>query len=194
MLDGVLLPGATSNIAPWRYGGAPARPGTLQDEARDAAAVALAGLCIGRGLPLLAICRGFQELNVAMGGTLHPHVHEVPGRLDHREDPHADHDAQYAPAHPVLLTGFLERIAPAPRMMVNSLHHQGVDRLAARLRADAVAPDGQIEAASMPGAEGFVLGVQWHPEWRWSENPLSRAIFAVFGRALRGEGSTFTPS
>lgn len=193
-LDGLLLPGAVSNVAPWRYDGPAARPGTMQDEARDAAVLAIIPAAIKAGLPLLAICRGFQELNVALGGTLHQHVHEIPGRLDHREDFDLPTDDQYAHAHSVALSGLLETIAGRKEAMVNSLHHQGIDRLAPGLRIDATAPDGQAEAVSLPDAPGFVLGVQWHPEWRWSEDPLSCDIFRAFGAALRRQGSAFTPS
>lgn len=186
-LDGLLLPGSPSNVAPHRYGGAPARAGNLADEARDAAALALIPAAIARGLPLLAICRGFQELNVALGGTLHQHVHELPGRLDHRADDAAPIDDQYAPVHDIAIApgGLLARLHRPGAARVNSLHHQGIDRLAAGLAIDAAAPDGQIEAVSLPTAPGFVLGLQWHPEWRWSEDPLSRDIFGGFAAALR---------
>jgi len=135
----------------------------------------------------LCICRGFQELNVALGGTLHQAVHEVPGRFDHREKG-AALDEQYAPAHPVTVAegGLLARIVPQRSFEVNSLHGQGIAKLAPPLFADAAAPDGQIEAVSMPQAKGFLLGLQWHPEWRWAGNEISRAIFAAFGKALRG--------
>jgi putative glutamine amidotransferase len=135
---------------------------------------------------VLAICRGFQELNVALGGTLHQHVHEIPGRLDHREPQGVPLDQEYAPAHPVRIStdGLLGRLSGLREATVNSLHHQGIDRLAPGLVADAHAPDGQIEAVSMPGAPGFILGVQWHPEWGWAQDALSRAIFAGLGLSL----------
>jgi putative glutamine amidotransferase len=186
-VDGLLFTGSPSNVAPARYDGAPLRPGTLLDETRDATTLALIRAAIAAGTPVLAICRGFQELNVALGGSLHQHVHEIAGRLDHREDETAPLEVQFGPAHPVEIAagGLLARIAAPGAVMVNSLHHQGIDRLASGLFADAAAPDGQIEAVSLPGAKGFVLGVQWHPEWRWEGNPLSRAIFAAFGDAVR---------
>jgi putative glutamine amidotransferase len=186
-VDGLLLPGSPSNVAPALYGGAPPRRGTLGDPARDAAALPLVRAAAAAGVPMLCICRGFQELNVAFGGTLHQHVHEIAGRLDHREDETAPLEVQYGPAHPlrILPGGMLAEIAGAETAMVNSLHHQGIDRLAPPLRAEALAPDGQIEAVSMPEARGFLLGVQWHPEWRWAEQPLSRAILAAFGAALQ---------
>ena len=177
-LDGLLVPGSPSNIEPWRYGGTDPRPGMLSDPARDAASLALIRAAIDKGKPLLAICRGLQELNVALGGSLHQHVHELPGRLDHREDEHAALEVQYGPAHAVRFApaGLLAEVSGSEGAMVNSLHHQGIDRLGAGLVVEATAPDGQIEAVSLPG-HGFVLGVQWHPEWRWAENPLSRAMF-----------------
>jgi putative glutamine amidotransferase len=185
-VDGLLFTGSPSNVAPSRYDGTPPRPGTLLDETRDATSLALIRAAIASGKPLLAICRGFQELNVALGGTLHQHVHEIAGRLDHREDESAPLDVQFGPAHTVTVAagGLLARIAGTGKAMVNSLHHQGIDRLAPGLFADAAAPDGQIEAVSLPGAKGFVLGVQWHPEWRWADNALGGAVFAAFGEAI----------
>jgi putative glutamine amidotransferase len=185
-LDGVMLTGSPSNVAPWRYAGAKPRDGVPQDERRDATTLPLIKAVIGRGMPLLAICRGFQELNVAFGGTLFQHVEEVPGRMDHREDKTAPLDEQYAPVHDVHLTdrGALRRLAGGASVVkVNSLHGQGVDRLADGLIAEAVAPDGQIEAVSVKGAGGFALGVQWHPEWKFWENEFSTALFAAFGQA-----------
>ena len=141
---------------------------------------------------MLCICRGFQELNVALGGTLHQQVHEVTGRLDHREDTEAPLETMYGPAHDVVVApgGLLSSIVGARSFRVNSLHSQGVDRLAPDLHADATAPDGQIEAVSMPIAKSFLLGLQWHPEWRWSESEMSRAIFAAFGAAVASRRET----
>ncbi len=186
-VDGLLLTGSPSNVAPRHYGGPAPRDGVLQDERRDATSLDLIRLAIDKGVPTLCVCRGFQELNVVFGGTLHQHVHEVPGREDHREDKNATLDEQYGPSHDVAVQndGLLSKIVREKTFKVNSLHSQGIDRLADALHADAIAPDGQIEAVSMPGAKGFLLGVQWHPEWRWQENPVSREIFAAFGAALR---------
>jgi len=160
----------------------------MQDEHRDATAIPLLKAAIDAGKPVFCICRGFQELNVAFGGTLHQHVHEVSGRHDHRETKDAPLDEQYGPAHPVQVEagGLLSELIRERTFSVNSLHSQGIDKLAPALRVEAVAPDGQIEAVSMPAAKGFLFGVQWHPEWNWSANPVSRAIYAAFGRALRG--------
>jgi len=184
-VDGLLFTGAPSNVAPRHYGQS-ARPGTELDETRDATTLPLLRAAIEAGKPLLAICRGFQELNVALGGSLHQHLHELPGRLDHREPQNASRDAEYAPAHEVTIVpdGVLAKLSGLSHAMVNSLHHQGVDRLAPSLRIEATAPDGQIEAVSMPATKTFLLGVQWHPEWKMAADPLSRAIFIAFGMGL----------
>jgi putative glutamine amidotransferase len=184
-VDGLLFTGNASNVAPVHYG-ATERGGTVLDEARDATTLPLLRAAIATGKPVLAICRGFQELNVALGGSLHQHVHEIPGRLDHREPQGVPVDQEYAPAHPIRIStdGLLGQLSGLREATVNSLHHQGIDRLAPGLVADAHAPDGQIEAVCMPGASGFLLGVQWHPEWRWAQDALSRAIFAGLGRSL----------
>jgi putative glutamine amidotransferase len=183
-VDGLLFTGAPSNVAPSHYG-ATARPGTDLDQTRDATSLPLLRAAIASAKPVLAICRGFQELNVAMGGSLHQHLHEIPGRLDHREPQGVTRQAEYGPAHTIAIfqDGLLARLSGLTQAMVNSLHHQGVDHLAPLLKAEAHAPDGQIEAVSMPTAKGFLLGVQWHPEWNWVTEPLSRAIFEGFGLA-----------
>jgi putative glutamine amidotransferase len=190
-VDGFLFTGSPSNVSPHRYGGAEPREGALLDEERDCTTLPLLKAAIEAGAPVLCLCRGFQELNVACGGSLLQHVHEVEGRLDHREDKEADLDFQYGPAHEVRVTdgGLLPQLVGQKRFDVNSLHAQGIDRLAPDLHADAIAPDGTIEAVSMPGAKGFLLGLQWHPEWRWRESEVSRAIFAAFGAALRERAS-----
>ena len=185
-VDGLLFTGAPSNVAPSHYGRS-ARQGTELDELRDATTLPLLRAAIAAGKPVLAICRGFQELNVALGGTLHQHVHELEGRLDHREPQNTlSREAEYAPAHAITLApdGLLARISGLGEAMVNSLHHQGVDLLAPGLAVEALAPDDQIEAVSMPDAKAFVLGVQWHPEWDYAEHMLDRAIFRGFGQAL----------
>jgi len=144
-------------------------------------------------VPVFCICRGFQELNVALGGTLHQRVQELPGFLDHREPQDAPLEEQYSPRHSVTVQpgGLFERLGLEPGFMVNSLHSQGIDRLAGDLRAEARAPDGLIEAVSMPDAPGFVVGVQWHPEYRLAENPVSLRLFQAFREAClaraRGE-------
>lgn len=184
-VDGLLFSGAPSNVAPIQYGQT-ARPGTEMDEIRDATSLPLLRAAISNGKPVLAICRGFQELNVALGGSLHQHVHEIPGRLDHREPADVSREMEYAPAHPIEIVpdGLLARLSGQSQAKVNSLHHQGIDRLAPGLKAEAHAPDGQIEAVSMPGAKAFLLGVQWHPEWQFARDPLSLALFRGFGASL----------
>jgi putative glutamine amidotransferase len=186
-VNGLLFTGSPSNVSPTLYGGVAPREGNLADEMRDATTVPLLKAAIAAGVPVLCVCRGFQELNVALGGTLHQHVQEIPGRLDHREDYSQPLDVQYGPAHDVTVQpgGLLAKLIGEKTFKVNSLHSQGIDRIAAPLRVEALAPDGQIEAVSMPSAKGFLFATQWHPEWRWSENPVSRAIFAAFGEALR---------
>jgi putative glutamine amidotransferase len=184
-VDGLLFTGSPSNVAPSHYG-ATARPGTELDERRDATTLPLLRAASASATPLLAICRGFQELNVALGGSLHQHVHEIPGRLDHREPKDVPLEVEYGPAHAIAIApgGLLARLSGLTEAKVNSLHHQGIDRLAPSLSVEATAPDGQIEAVSLVGAKAFLLGVQWHPEWQFARDPLSRAIFAGFGAAL----------
>jgi putative glutamine amidotransferase len=147
---------------------------------------------IAAGVPVLAVCRGFQEMNVAYGGTLWQRVHEVAGHLDHREDESAPLDEQYAPAHEVELEpgGQLGRIFGVERLKVNSLHSQGVQRLGAALAVEARAPDGLIEAFRVADSDTFALGVQWHPEWKFQEDSNSRALFAAFGAACRQRASS----
>ncbi len=186
-LDGVLLTGSPSNVEPHHYGGDKSRDGTAHDAARDATTLPLIRHCIDRGVPLFAICRGLQEVNVALGGTLHQLVHEVEGRRDHRSPKSPDVDVNYAPAHPIDIVegGVLQRLLGERRVMVNSLHAQGVDRLAPRARLEAVAEDGQVEAFSVPDAPAFVLALQWHPEYRALENPVSMKLFDAFAAACR---------
>jgi putative glutamine amidotransferase len=182
-LDGLLLTGSPSNVEPSRYGGEPSQPGTLHDPDRDATTLPLIREAVRRDLPILAICRGIQELNVALGGTLHQKVHELPGRLNHRSRKDSP-EGPYGPAHSVSLTpgGRLLALFGVGEIMVNSLHSQGIDRPAPPLFVEAVAPDGQIEAVSLPGAR-FVIGVQWHPEYKVLDNPFSRTLFVAFARA-----------
>jgi putative glutamine amidotransferase len=185
-LDGLLLTGSRSNVEPHHYEGEASQPGTLHDPERDSLTLPLIRAAVDAGVPVLAICRGIQELNVALGGTLHQRVHEIEGRLDHRA-PEGDVARRYAhTAHVVALTpgGVLERLAGGRELVVNSLHSQGIDRLAPALVVEAAAPDGQIEAVRHADA-AFVVGVQWHPEYRVMENPFSQALFAAFGAACR---------
>jgi putative glutamine amidotransferase len=144
-------------------------------------------MILARGLPLLAICRGTQETNVALGGSLHQAVQEQPGLADHRARDGAPAAEQYGPAHPVEVVpgGLLERIVASPSFEVNSVHGQGIKKLGEGLRAEAFAPDGLVEAFSIPSAPGFNLCVQWHPEWRAASNPVSVQLLNAFGVAVR---------
>lgn len=186
-LDGLLFTGSPSNIEPRHYGGDASREGTLHDPARDATTLALIPRAIAAGVPVLGICRGFQEMNVAAGGTLWQHVHEVPGLGVHHEDTSQPLDVQYAPVHEVQLVsgGQLAAIAGRSRITVNSLHHQGVRTLGTGLIEEARADDGLIEAFRFAGARRFALAVQWHPEWKADENVFSTALFQAFGAAAR---------
>jgi len=186
-VDGVLLTGSPSDIEPHHYAGEPSRDGTLHDPERDALTLPLARRALDTGVPLLAVCRGFQELNVVLGGALHQHVNEVPGYHNHKENPTDPIDVQYGPSHAVALVdgGLLQELHGAASATVNSLHGQGVMRLADGVTVEAVADDGLIEAFTVDGAEAFALAVQWHPEWKVKDNPFSMEIFKAFGDACR---------
>lgn len=186
-LDGIVFTGSPSNVEPHHYSGPPSAPGTLHDPARDATTLPLIRKAVERGIPALGICRGFQEMNVAFGGTLHQNVHQVEGKLDHRDDETLPLEVQYGPAHEVVLepSGVLRPLAGSERIQVNSLHAQGIDRLGADLVVEAHAPDGLIEAFRVKNATHFALAVQWHPEWKVMSNSFSRALFAAFGAACR---------
>ncbi|GAA5184304.1 gamma-glutamyl-gamma-aminobutyrate hydrolase family protein [Niveibacterium umoris] len=185
LADGVMLTGSPSNVHPSHFDQPVRNPDLPLDPARDAVTLPLARRAIERGVPMFAVCRGFQEINVALGGTLHQAVHEVAGFNDHREDKTASLDVQYGEAHPVTLSGALADIVGATRVGVNSVHGQGVDRLADGLIAEAVADDGLVEAFRVAGAPAFAMAVQWHPEWKAAENPVSVKIFNAFGDACR---------
>jgi len=186
-VDGLLFTGSPSNVSPVFYGGPTPREGNIADPNRDRTTLPLIKAAIAAGVPMLCICRGMQELNVALGGTLFQHVHEEPGRLDHTAVHKKTIEEKYAPAHPIRIEegGMLAEILGERNFPVNSLHAQAIDRLAPGLRVEARAPDDTIEAVSMPGAKGFLLGVQWHPEWQWLGNAQSRALLAAFGDAVR---------
>jgi putative glutamine amidotransferase len=186
-VDGIFFPGSPSNVEPARYAGQPSAPGTLHDPFRDATTLSLIPRAVADGIPVLGVCRGFQEINVAMGGTLYQRVHEVEGLHDHREDKEQPLEVQYGPAHEVWLEpdSVLRMLAGSDKVRVNSLHWQGVERLAPDLAVEARAPDGLVEAFRVKSAPSFALAVQWHPEWQVMSNPFSQALFAEFGRAAR---------
>ena len=186
-VDGLMLTGSVSNVDPQRYGARASRSDTELDPERDATTFGLIETAIAMGMPILAICRGFQEVNVVLGGSLHQHVHELADRLDHRENEHLPTVEQYAPVHSVRLRrgGLLHKLAGADEVRVNSLHAQGVDRLAAGLTIEATASDGLVEGFRLARDTQYLLGVQWHPEWQVMENAFYRAIFHSFGEACR---------
>jgi putative glutamine amidotransferase len=185
--DGVLLTGSPSNVHPSHFGQAVHNPALPLDLARDALTLKLIRAAIAAGIPLLAICRGFQELNVAFGGSLHQAVQEVAGMNDHREVKELPLDKQYGVSHSVKLVpeSLLAKVLGVHELMVNSLHGQGIYQLGAGLKVEAYAPDGLIEAVSVADAKTFALGVQWHPEWKVMENPHYLAIFKAFGEACK---------
>jgi len=193
--DGVLLTGSPSNVHPSHFGEDVHDPSLPLDPDRDAWTLPLIREALQRGIPLLGICRGFQEVNVALGGSLHQAVHEQPGLMDHRGDGNLPVEQEYGFAHPVALTpgGTLDAVlADLPpdvrdgaQVMVNSLHGQGVKRLAPGLRVEAVAPDGVVEAFTWEPGQAFNLCLQWHPEWQAAANPVSRRLFDAFGQACR---------
>lgn len=188
-VDGIMLTGSPSNVHPSHFDQEVHNPALPLDPARDATTLPLIKAALARGLPLFGVCRGFQEINVALGGTLHQAVQEVPGMRDHRENKALDLDGQYAPAHRIelLAGGMLQKIfGEKTELWVNSLHGQGVHQLAPGLRTEALAEDGLIEAYSVSGAKTFALAVQWHPEWKVMENPDALKIYQAFGDACRG--------
>lgn len=185
LVDGVMLTGSPSNVHPSHFNELVLDPSLPLDPERDGLTLALIRTCLDQGVPLLGICRGFQEINVALGGSLYQAVHDVPGRMDHRDPDDVPLEHQYAPSHDIAIApdSLLARLAGDTAAKVNSLHGQGINRLADGLRAVAHAPDGQIEAFEVSGAKDFALAVQWHPEWRCWENGFYGAIFRAFGEA-----------
>lgn len=191
-LDGLLLTGSPSNIEPHHYQGQPSTPDTLHDPQRDATTLPLIRAAIAAGVPILGLCRGFQEMNVAFGGTLHQKLHETGQYQEHREDKELPLDEQYRRGHLVRIAsgGLLASIWPGSETVpVNSLHEQGIRDLAPGLVVEATAEDGLVEAFSIANAQGFALAVQWHPEWPWQPGvpgedfPFYRALLQSFGEA-----------
>ena len=200
-LDGLILTGSRSNVCPTRYEGPPHAEGTPEDHARDATTLPLIRAAIAGGLPTFAICRGFQELNVAFGGSLDQRIQDLPGRLDH-STPTEQHlsRVRVGKAHGVRVArdGVLARLWArqawdAACVPVNSLHNQGIARLAPRLVAEGWAPDCTIEAVHVADAPGWALGVQWHPEYDWERDVLSRTLFEAFGAAAASHARAKRP-
>lgn len=185
LVDGMLFTGAYANVQRQLYGLPAAPEGEIEDPLRDQNVLPMIRATLDRGIPMLGICRGFQELNVVFGGTLFPRVHEIEGRMDHRENPEDPIEVQYGPAHNVTPTqgGLLADLLGAEPFDVNSIHMQGVDRVGEGLVVEALANDGTVEALSVAEAKGFALAVQWHPEWRATENEQSKIIYEAFRKA-----------
>lgn len=188
LVDGVMLTGSKSNVHPGNYGVEPTPAHEPFDEARDATTLPLIRATLERGLPLLAVCRGFQELNVALGGSIATEIQEIADRIDHRAPDSTVQDERFAIRQRIDIRpgGKLAAILGAEPVLVNSLHRQGVDRLADGLEVEATAEDGTIEAVSVRDAGAFALGVQWHPEYWAGSDPASRRLFEAFGEAVRG--------
>lgn len=186
-LDGLILTGSRSNVLPSLYGGPEHAEGTPEDYNRDAVTLPLVRGAVARGIPVLAICRGLQEFNVALGGTLHQRLQDLPGRLDHSTPMSPDPRVRTGKAHSVRLVAgsWLQLLAGTMELAVNSLHNQGIDVLAPGLVVEAVGPDGTVEAVRLAGAKALAVGVQWHPEYDFGHDAVSAAIFSAFGAALR---------
>lgn len=186
-LDGIVFTGSRTNVQPHHYDGGPAPENNPEDPDRDGTTLPLIRKVIEAGLPMLCICRGLQELNVALGGTLHQEVHKVEGRDDHRAPDPAPPEEKFALAHEISIEPdtMLSRIAGATRQTVNSVHGQGIDRVSGKLKVEAEADDGTVEAVTVKDAKAFSLGVQWHPEWEFEKYPLYTSIWKAFGDACR---------
>jgi putative glutamine amidotransferase len=185
--DGFVFTGGRPNVHPEEYGEEPTEAHGTFDRPRDRLTLRLIRDCVASGQPILAICRGFQELNVAMGGSLYPEIRDLPGRMNHRMPPDGTIEEKFALRHDVQLTegGVFHRIFGAAVVRTNTLHGQGIKTTGARIVVDGRAPDGTEEAIYVEGAPGFALGVQWHPEYKADEDPVSRPLFEAFGAAVK---------
>ncbi|MFA3917988.1 gamma-glutamyl-gamma-aminobutyrate hydrolase family protein [Ruegeria hyattellae] len=185
--DGFVLTGGRPNVHPAEYGEAETDAHGEFDRARDAIVLPLVRACVERGQPFLGICRGFQEVNVAMGGTLYPEIRDLAGRMNHRMPPDGTLEEKFALRHVVTLRegGVFHKVLGAREVMTNTLHGQGINKPGERIVIDGEAPDGTPEAIYVKGAPGFTLSVQWHPEWNPGSDPVSRPLFKAFGDAAR---------
>jgi len=185
--DGFVFTGGRPNVHPEEYGEPETEAHGAFDRDRDGLALPLIRACVAKGQPILAICRGFQEMAVALDSTLHPEIRDLPGRDNHRMPPDGTLDEKFALRHPVTLTegGPFHRVMGSTEVMTNSLHGQGIKTPGPRIVIDGTAPDGTAEAIYVAGAPGFALGVQWHPEYRAAEDPVSNPLFSAFGDAAR---------
>jgi len=189
--DGFLLTGGRPNVHPDEYGELPTEAHGDFDRARDAITLPLVRACVERGQPVLGVCRGFQEVNVALGGTLHPEIRDLPGRDNHRMPPDGTLEEQFALRHVVTFDkgGVFHRLMGAQSVMTNTLHGQGIKTPGANVVVDGHAPDGTPEAIYVRDSAGFCLSVQWHPEWNAINDPVSRPLFTAFGDAVRKWGA-----
>lgn len=187
LCDGFLFTGGRPNVHPEEYGEAPTEAHGDFDRARDEIALGLVRACVDRGQPFLGICRGFQEVNVAMGGSLHPEIRDLPGRMNHRMPPDGTLEEKFEHRHTVAFTdgGVFHNLMGSREVMTNTLHGQGIKAAGARVVVDGTAPDGTPEAIFIQDAPGFTLAVQWHPEYEAAQDPVSRPLFAAFGEATR---------
>ncbi len=197
VVDGILLTGGRANVHPSFYGVEPDPAYEPYDIPRDELALGLIKTCVERGVPLLGLCRGFQEINVAYGGTLHPEIRELPGRMNHRMprlpsgEIHPDLEVVYGDRHDVRLTpgGVFQKLYGCDTIRVNSLHGQGILEPGKRVVVEGVAEDGTVEAISIAEAPGFALGVQWHAEYKASLHPINRALLQAFGDAVKAQAA-----
>lgn len=187
LCDGFLLTGGRPNVHPSEYGEDETPAHGAFDRGRDAITLPLVRACVDRGQPFFGVCRGFQEVNVALGGTLYPEIRDLPGRMNHRMPPDGTLEEQFALRHKVQFTegGVFHQLLGSAEVMTNTLHGQGIKEPARDIVIDGHAPDGTPEAIYVGGATGFTLSVQWHPEYRAAEDPVSRPLFAAFGNAAR---------
>ncbi len=185
--DGFLLTGGRPNVHPEEYGEQPTEAHGDFDRCRDAITLPLVRACVERGQPIFGICRGFQEMNVALGGTLYPEIRELPGRMNHRMPPDGTLDEKFAIRHAVHFNdgGVFHRLVGSRDVMTNTLHGQGINRPGAGVVVDGHADDGTPEAIYVEGAPGFAISVQWHPEYNAANDPVSRPLFEAFGDAAR---------
>ena len=186
--DGFVLTGGRPNVHPEHYGHVPTEKHGAFDPDRDAVTLPLVRECVARGVPLFGICRGFQEVNVAFGGTLHPEIREIPGRMNHRMPPDGTLEEKFELRHTVTLTpgGRFAELFGATEVRVNSLHGQGILEAGERVVIEGRAEDGTPEAIHIAGAPGFAMAVQWHPEWQAAQDPVSRPLFEALGAAVTG--------
>jgi putative glutamine amidotransferase len=194
--DGFLLTGGRPNVHPEEYGEEPTEAHGAFDRGRDAITLPLVRACVERGQPFFGICRGFQEVNVAMGGTLYPEIRELPGRMNHRMPPDGTLEEKFALRHKVTFTegGAFHRTLGATEVMTNTLHGQGIKTPGRRIAVEGWAEDGTPEALHVEGAPGFTLSVQWHPEWNAASDPVSRPLFRAFGAAVRAWADGLRPA